>query len=92
MSEHTPGPWIAEYISHTGWVVRWDNPESRICSLRWIGGPHPPEVDKIVEADARLIAAAPDLLAACKEAEQKFRVETEIYKMLVAAIAKAEGE
>ena len=69
MSKHTPGPWKAENRPGVGWIVRWDNPESQICSLRWIGGPHLPEVDRIVEADARLIAAAPDLFEACKRAD-----------------------
>ncbi len=64
MSKHTPGPWKAENRSGVGWIVRWNNPAYQICSLRWVGGPHLPEVDRIVEADARLIAAAPDLLEA----------------------------
>ncbi len=64
MSKHTSGPWKAENRPGVGWIVRWDNPESQICSLRWIGGPHLPEVDRIVEADARLIAVTPDLLEA----------------------------
>ncbi|MCP6720475.1 MAG: hypothetical protein KJI72_04130 [Patescibacteria group bacterium] len=67
MSKHTPGPWIAEDRPGVGWIVRWGNLESQVCSLRWVGGPHLPEVDRIVEADARLIAAAPDLLDVCKK-------------------------
>ena len=69
IKDYTPGPWFAEYIVAQGWVVRWDNPESQICSLRWIGGPHPPEVDARVKADAQLIAAAPRLIAKVKELE-----------------------
>jgi len=43
------------------------------------------------EANARLGAAAPDLLAACVYAIEDIAIGTEAYSMMKAAIAKAEG-
>ena len=60
MSERTPGPWRAEYsdIPHSsiaeGWTV--DSSEHSVCCL---DGPK-----DVNEANARLIASAPDLLEA----------------------------
>lgn len=73
MSEHTPGPWkweaqdasmtilgTAENVDEgcVLWCIRCKACQSRPDALR-CGMPS--------EADARLIAAAPDLLEACKE-------------------------
>lgn len=60
MTSHTPGPWIADPDDRPGmeWnihVVQADSPDNRICFMT-SNGPS--------EANARLIAAAPDLLAA----------------------------
>jgi hypothetical protein len=87
MSKHTPGPWtIADewdgtsikagqfYVTHT----------IQSCGF------HETEVDKAVtQANARLIAAAPDLLEACKAALSDDQPYIEKCK---AAIAKATGE
>ena len=66
MSKHTPGPWEIEEHYHFGY--------------RWISGPQHSQLAQVVwcmededrspecEANARLIAAAPDLLAACEAA------------------------
>ncbi len=84
MSEFTPGPWMIDrFKGQPPYLIA--NETEVVCLL----GNHERLKDDKREANARLIAAAPDLLAACIEAEQKFRVETETYKMLVAAIAKA---
>lgn len=60
-SNHTPGPWYAEREnSHAGDVAtcHWDGGEWwSVFSLRWGEGGS-------AEANARLIAAAPDLLEA----------------------------
>lgn len=56
-SEHTPGPWEAQHNdAHRSWYVVSSSGDgvtgwSRVCQS---------------EADARLIAAAPNLLAACR--------------------------
>lgn len=52
MSQHTPGPWL---IHSTGDVVAWR--ADRLVFVASVG-------QETREANARLIAAAPDLLAA----------------------------
>ena len=57
--EHTPGPWEArEHSDGSHWFVDWEQ-----------GGEGYTLVDGLSEADARLIAAAPDLLAALRKAD-----------------------
>lgn len=89
MSDHTPGPWIVE-----GEV--WDDLDvvgpiqnlgmgrvgrQRICAH--VGD----------EADARLIAGAPDLLAALEGAlADPYDEKRETWEVARAAIAKAKGE
>ena len=94
MSGHTPGPWgIFNIDNYT--IGECENTKTlgRVIAVTAHHSVNPfyGIENEEAKANARLVAAAPDLLAACKEAEQKFRVETETYKMLVAAIAKAEG-
>ena len=58
MSKHTPGPWIAREVSGAGWpgqrgfAIDYNADQEQVVDFVYI------------EADARLIAAAPDLLAA----------------------------
>ena len=62
-AKHTPGPWsIGEHqkIISTGWSIRIPSDGSAIA---YVLGERNPEL----QANARLIAAAPDLLAALKE-------------------------
>lgn len=67
---HTPGPWKARNL-HTDKDPRWqiihaDNVGLPIVELaKHTGETHPPKM----AANARLIAAAPDMLAALKRAE-----------------------
>ena len=69
MSEkHTPGPWEAVRSSSdldewAGWRIK--QPGSGLCDVAYVDDADagPP----VAEADARLIAAAPDLLAALEE-------------------------
>jgi hypothetical protein len=101
MSAHTPGPWKIE----DGRVIQgraFDQSYRNICDL--VRGQTPESAD----ANARLIAAAPDLLAALQEAldfaEDREDVNDGDYgipeanahmrlaMMLRAAIAKAEGK
>ena len=102
MSKHTPGPWELR-----GWSVKCPTNNFRVArigepdkALRQFGDYEDMEAE--CRANARLIAAAPDLLAALKDAlrsarhdfdagekgEAEFRAA---YSEQFAAIAKAEG-
>ena len=52
MAKHTPGPWGLQECPSGGMIVTRDAPQSHI--------------QVVPEADARLIAAAPDLLEGCR--------------------------
>ena len=67
MSVHTPGPWTARAYSSVLGLPVSAQPDAEanaviICGVRG--------EQKTAEANAHLIAAAPDLLAALKEAER----------------------
>lgn len=85
MKKHTPGPWKSTESPHAtpGSVFLINNPDGAIGEVRRN------------EADARLIAAAPDLLAAAEAAVQilvyGFVDPQEAVDLLERAIAKAEG-
>lgn len=98
VSGHTPGPWSVDTTKITLAIrstAAKGGERYRVASLG-IGRRTPDAVDV---ANARLIAAAPDLLAACKallgpeviaslRGEEKF----DPVGMAFAAIAKAEGK
>lgn len=98
MSKHNPGPWRVDGQAHdmAGSAIIHDVNGFPVASTRsWIKEQH--------EANARLVAAAPDLLEACKRQVANIEqwLETgvpasadesqQIYNALKAAIAKAEG-
>lgn len=92
-TRHTPGPWRVED----------SDPPQITTNPALAGGARTIAEMRIVAysdlreraANARLIAAAPDLLAACKSAERHFvgmDIDTgTVMDLLHAAIAKAEG-
>jgi hypothetical protein len=97
--KHTPGPWYAHRYTPAGiaWHVstRGDDDDnqrdySRVCRTT---------DSETAEADARLISAAPDLLAACEGLYAAFGLKDtlplgfppELEIVLKAAIAKAKG-
>ena len=97
MSKHNPGPWTIAGEAHdlAGSAIIHDVNGFPVASTRsWIKEQH--------EANARLVAASPDLLAACKlqvaNIEQWLETGTpataeesqRIYDALRAAIAEAE--
>lgn len=95
MSAHTPGPWRIDKLGP--WVEADDRVEGSVadCDVgRW------EEAQRI--ANARLIAAAPDLLAACEFAAAVLSVVRALAKddprdrialdRCAVAIAKARGE
>lgn len=95
MSAHTPGPWHV-----AGGVIRdgHDHDVAQIYGMRhWEPGFGPLSVDE-QNANANLIAAAPDLLEACRETlrvledPRSTTAMPHTARMLKAAIAKAEGK
>ena len=62
---HTPGPWEKKHSKRLGWAVVYPG-----ISLLAKAGAIVVVCDTMNEEDATLIAAAPDLLAACDEAVQ----------------------
>ena len=95
--KHTPGPWYAEKKNvHTGSVAtcHWDGEDWwEVYSLNWADGS--------AEANARLIAAAPDLLEALEEAledwgddhfDEEYPYRIEWADKARAAIRKARGK
>lgn len=67
---HTPGPWRVEYSTRNGAALRIEADDDRPGGLGSVvrqNGIGMPACD-VGKANARLIAAAPDLLAACKNA------------------------
>jgi hypothetical protein len=93
---HTPGPWRAEIRDLTA-----STDDGRLCFVGYIvAGDRELAVlysDTDRETNARLIAAAPELLAACKLAVEAFPIdqfgEAERRRELCRkAIAKAEGK
>lgn len=94
-SKHTPGPWNAKLDTVVGFTIRGESP-GYVCEY------YPVAEDNIqqVQANARLIAASPDLLAACKKSltlvagiDRRMRKGSpwdNLCGILEAAIAKAE--
>lgn len=112
MDKHTPGPWEAFSVTGAGWSVRREHERpgytglAPICTLAWWQFDIPGIIDdKISEANARVIAAAPDLLHALEvlyEEADNFSVQGVSFSercmghkgpaLAQAAIAKARGQ
>ena len=106
MSKHTPGPWLIGKRSSGGYsLINADGWESLARVVTVMEDDNRPCAEGV--ANARLIAAAPDLLEALKELSRSFigtysddqRSDDEINnhrehweRMARAAIAKATGE
>lgn len=92
---HTPGPWRATGGRYIPIVANVNGKDAQIGRAESFGQIS----DEECEANGALIAAAPDLLKACQQAEYAFRVpagtrigcEFLALTMLREAIAKAEG-
>lgn len=98
MSGHTPGPWVAVNVGSD------DEPMMEVRAARIAGQPPRHSVaicatgdspQEMENANARLIAAAPDLLAALKKARVAVSAyspdPTEPLDEIDAALAKAEA-
>jgi hypothetical protein len=107
MTKHTPGPWVWRKWGNPYWLTA-DYGKRRIVIAtvsQQVGVPQQdfvavrdPKRDLLVELtpehpDARLIAAAPDLLAGCQDALVSFgyaaRDRSQCIAAIKAAIAKA---
>ena len=82
LDTHTKGPWTVNPESHGNYlVIRSEHRQAAICRLTYK-----------LEADAKLISAAPDLLEALVNIENDDgRIPETIWAMRNAAIAKARG-
>lgn len=87
MSKHTPGPWIVRqcggngYSGQKGYAIDFNEDQEQVADFVY------------EEADAHLIAAAPDLLEALQEiAEYPALDALEMKRIARNAIAKARGE
>lgn len=105
MSKHTPGPWSVDGVWRTGGLAigatdTADGQLFQVCEV--FGIDHETHHDERSHANANLIAAAPDLLAALKAVRTQYIDDHSIAipeeqhtdQLLVqidAAIAKAEG-
>lgn len=88
MSAHTPGPWT---VSIEGLVGSYRVEESAAHEREAIRADDNERACRITEADARLIAAAPDLLAALEQIARTGYTDIGDRLMVEAAIAKATG-
>ena len=91
MSGHTPGPWTVQPCSHGGMLLRRGDQLGRGIHVQ-------SSIQILPEADARLMSASPDLLAALKAVTNRTEMGTALFHKLteehaeaaLAAIAKAE--
>ena len=110
--KHTPGPWKIEAkqkptqkrnVYEHGETFRLIAKNKSVFGIATIDGPSNFNMQEELRANARLIAAAPDLLEACKSAfselwnlyqttdDQSFQEDFEILTELKNAIEKAES-
>lgn len=103
MSKHTPGPWKAVDNSwEISTVYAADGTVVAECPIAGcVTEESQDDLEPIMEANARLVAASPDLLAACKEfiawdcdehPEMDPQRGERLRRQMHAAIAKAEPE
>jgi hypothetical protein len=89
MSKHTPGPWTANKPTQSnGRAEVHAGPMLVAQAFNWLLDA---EGDEQCWADARLIAAAPDLLEALKAVVRVADRKTDEFDAARAAIKKAEG-
>lgn len=99
-AKHTPGPWRlgGDGIYGQSRLVGGDEVRQCVCHIGAAGIYRNDRNAELLECDAnaRLIAAAPELLEACKAAKKLLEPDLiepgrRVFWKLVAAIAKAEG-
>ncbi len=94
--KHTSGPWKVyhqelrkQFPGHKIIEVQDDHGNAVV---QWSGFDNSDRLKKVHLANARLIAAAPKLLAACEEFVSKYPADSSITPKMKAAIAKAYGK
>lgn len=94
MTEHTPGPWHRNIKPASRYPTIYAGRNTHVCSVSR-------QDDETMEANLLLIRAAPDMLAALKDAELFLANEpnrdkdgwmSDTLAAIRAAIAKAKGE
>lgn len=94
---HTPGPWVFAYGSvYKGNLSELELDDENALRVAFMDRNEPKTQPCERDANARLIAAAPDLLSACQftlnaSTDSDASRLPEAIEMLQAAIAKAEG-
>ena len=93
--KHTPGPWKAHFNVPTaaipGHIIKKDDNVKTPIALLWEGGGTKGKPEQI--ANAHLITAAPELLAALKYIDETLQLDpfSQCGTLAAQAIAKAEG-
>jgi len=93
-AKHTPGPWSTEGADNCNYMAEPDHASHRIVGDGWTIAMVLCDVGELAaasEPNARLMAAAPDLLAACKAVLDEGETTATAYDKIRAAIAKAEA-
>jgi len=93
MSKHTPGPWQTDQAEHDAPYqdIRIHAGKGSICCV-WIDDAPLHDYNAEQRANARLIAAAPELLEALRWTARALHAEHPAAIKARAAIAKATGE
>jgi hypothetical protein len=84
---HTPGPWVATPANSGEWNIDSVAPDDW-CIARVMGGAGLEDPNGRSDANARLIAAAPDLLAALKMLDERGHTQA-TWDFAKRALAKA---
>ena len=102
MSEHTPGPWKVFILVQEAEVIATNASDVRVadvfCGYSYTGNGEYEMSESECHANARLIAAAPQLLKACKAFVAAYEKSLQLEKTDMAvrmariAIEAAEGE
>lgn len=99
-TKHTPGPWVSTYdeFDDEMHISTQDRVDSHTIAIASVGVGYCGPIESEQQANASLIAAAPDLLVALQRClnfiegtEAEFGEEFECGNLARAAIAKAEG-
>ncbi len=94
---HTPAPWFVSSSGHSVYALHGEPPRTRFSALPQAGRRDDASADELA-ANARLMAAAPDMLTALRRASLALAFAAESsaamqddYEAVSAAIAKATG-